>query len=98
MLGDHSAFDGVTAQYDVCLSEGSWFAGSYLDLFPDKVDSADHLAYRMLYLQPCIHFDEMKFVVFKKKLDGSRAAIVDLGDRLGSTRTDFGAKCCMQCW
>ena len=69
------------------------------DLLVDEIDARDHFGYRMLDLNPCVHFDEVKFAVFKEELDSSRSGISEfthrgraiLLDENSATRSRSGA-------
>ena len=44
----------------------------------DDVDASNHFGNWVLYLNACIHFDEVKATIFVKKFKGASTAIIDL--------------------
>ncbi len=60
VLGVDAALDRVAAQHDVILADRQRLAGGDADLLPDQVDARDHLADRVLDLDPRVHLHEAR--------------------------------------
>ena len=52
----HAKFDGVTLELEVLLTVAQGFAAGNANLFFDEVQARNLLGYRMLDLQPRVHF------------------------------------------
>ena len=77
-LGVDAAFDGVAAEAHIALADRERHAGGDAQLLADHIDAADHLADRMLDLQPRVHLNEIERPVLVQKLHCSRAAVAEL--------------------
>ena len=75
-----AAFDRVTADDDVILSQGQWIAGGDFELELDQVDARDHLRHRVLHLDARVHLDEvvLTFNIVEHELHRAGIAVTDL--------------------
>src|SRR5208283_5376644 len=86
MLGIDPAFYRMPLKDDFVLGQRHGRTRRNSDLLVDKIDTRDHFGDRMLDLNPCVHFDEVKFAVLVEELDGSRSGIIEFTHR---DRADF---------
>src|SRR5690606_35767668 len=84
IFGVDPAFDGVSAELHIALTQGELFAGSYKYLLNHQIDTRDHLGDGVLDLNPGIHFDEEEFAVFVQELERTCATITHLAACLGA--------------
>src|ERR1700730_1540699 len=91
MLGIDPAFDRMPLKDNFLLGQRQGGARGNSYLLVDEIDPGDHFGYRMLDLNPCIHFDEIKFAIFVEKLDGAGAGITEFAHRACTNFADFQA-------
>ena len=80
VLGVDATFDGMPAQPDIALAIAERLAGGDAQLLADDVETADHLADRVLDLQPRVHLDEVERAVLVQELDRTGAFVAELGE------------------
>ena len=67
----------MTAQVNLLLAQRQGFASRHSDLPGHQVLASDHLGYRMLDLQPGVHFQEVELAVIgQQKLHSASALII----------------------
>src|SRR3954466_1823746 len=79
-----AAFDGMTTEIDILLSEWQFLARRHRDLGFHNIYPGDHLGDRMFYLYASIHLYEKKFSFFIEKLERAGAAVTDLAAGIGT--------------
>ncbi|MNW51208.1 hypothetical protein D3C74_286890 [compost metagenome] len=78
ILGVDPALDRPAIQLNVLLSEGKRIPLGHGNHLLDQIDAGNHFGDRMLHLNPCIHFHEIKLSVQpKQEFQRSRTGIVD---------------------
>src|SRR5258706_6409956 len=92
VLGIDPALDGVACNCDVALVELEMRAVGDANLLSDEIEPGDQFGYRMLDLEPCVHFDEIELPVLIEELDGSYAKVAELHKRARDDATDFVAR------
>ena len=61
-------------------------------MLSDNIHASNHLGYRMLYLNPRIHLNEIKTAVFVQKLKRTGAAITNVDTGFDAGIADFSAQ------
>src|SRR5271169_1781252 len=88
VFGVDAALDRVTGEADFSLTVAERGAGGDAQLLAHDVDAADHLADRMLDLQPGIHLDKEEFAVLAQEFEGADAAVADVAQRGDGKRAE----------
>src|SRR5207249_12061633 len=88
ILGIDPAFDRMSALDDVALAQAQLLSRRDVKLLVHDVDPGDEFRDRMLDLDPCVHFDEVKLLILEQKLERACAAITNLAARFGGTLAD----------
>src|SRR5262249_28739081 len=81
VFGVDAALNRMAVEFHVALLDCKAAASRDANLLEDQVNIGDHLSYRMLDLDACVHLDEVEFAFFIEKLDGANAQIADLAHR-----------------
>src|ERR1019366_7216962 len=79
----YPAFDRVPRKCDFRLIVTERRTGRDADLFPNKVDTADHLSNRMFNLKACVHLDECKLTILIEELQSTDISVSQYLQRLG---------------
>src|SRR5687768_6097355 len=77
VLGVDAAFDGMSSYDYVALANVQFFARGNTNLRLHQINAGNSFSNRVFHLQTRIHFDEIKFILLKQKLESAGAAITD---------------------
>src|SRR4029077_13062777 len=79
ILGVDPAFDRVTLEWDLVLTDAHLLPRGDADHLAHEVDTSHHLGGRMLDLDPCVHLDEEEIAcrIVVKVFNRARATISD---------------------
>src|SRR3954469_4692758 len=84
MFRIYAAFNGMTTEIDILLSEWQFFSGGHRNLGFDDIYTGDHLSDGMFYLYAGVHFYEKKLSFFIEKLERASAAVTDFAACVGT--------------
>ena len=87
-----AAFDGVPTNNDVFLPVSQFLSGGNPQLFSYNVDAGNHFRHWVFNLYARVHFDEIEFTVFIKKLKGTCAPITDIATGLGAALSNCSSQ------
>ena len=98
ILGIKARLDGMTSERDLLLGQRQLVAGGDLKLPGDEIKPGNFLRYRVLDLQPRVHFDEPEAIVAQSaasisdELDGTGADIADRARSFDRRSSHSGAQ------
>src|SRR5436190_24068830 len=84
MFRIYAAFNGMTTEIYVLLSEWQFLSCRHRDLGFDDIYTGNHFGDGMFYLYPGIHLDEKKLSFFIEKLERAGTAVTDLAACVGT--------------